>query len=228
MRTIEQLKTAYDKKKVGEIEKEAKSIQSKSKEFYVTFLELMFYLERTGRYKENPVYKKSRFEQYISFQFGITHSTYMDHRKAYNLFPELSLRYSPSMYASAVKKCGSKKVATVFKEVEAKEQELKRPVRVDEIKQIIHKHQKRIKPMAPRVDVAALQDRVVTEKENVKTLERVVLTKDEQIMKLKATVKRLQSENERLRKENEELMAMMAPIVDHFSDADDRSAVGVQ
>ena len=217
MRTFEELKTIYNGKKVNDIESEAKTNQGKSKKFYVQFLESLFYLERSGRYTENPKYKKSRFEQYISFEYGIHHQTYMDHRQAYQVYPDITFRHSPNLFALAKKKCGAKNVPVVFKEVKEKEQSLKRPIRKEEIQAIIINHAKPVRPPVPKPDVIQLQDKVKQTKEALKAVEKVVLTKDEQITKLKATVKRLQEENDRLRKENEELTAMLAPIVDRFS-----------
>ena len=76
MKSIKELKVKYDKQPITAIEKEAKSTQGRAKDVYSNFIEILFYLERTQRFKENSLYKKSTFNGYISFEYGLLYNTY--------------------------------------------------------------------------------------------------------------------------------------------------------
>jgi len=224
MQTIKQLKAKYDSQPIKAIEKEAKTTQVQAKDVYGNFVEILFYLERTQRFKENPLYKKSTFNGYLSFEYGLLYNSYHEKRLAMSNFPEFSKKYTPQLYSAIKKKCGSDKVAGVVKEIEAKDAKLKRPLDRAGIQEIIDKNRKPVKPKAEKPDVKMLQDKVITFQESSKKLEKVVMTKDEQITKLKATVKRLTDENEALRRENDELRALTYPIAIHFQDEPERAA----
>jgi hypothetical protein len=228
MRTYEELKKILDGKPIDQIEKGARENQGKAKDFYIQFLEHLFYLEKSGRFADNPKYKKSRFEDYIQFEFGLNHKTYQDHRLAYRLYPEITSRHSPNLFAKTKKLCGAKKVGTVFKEIKTKEKSLSRPIRKEEIQQIIVKHAKPVKPKAPKPDVVKIQDENDKVKCELQSVTKVLDAKDEQIIKLKATVRRLRQELETVRKERDELLAIMAPVANVFKDQMDRAAVAVQ
>ena len=218
MRTFEELKAKYDKMKVAKIEQEAKNTQGEAKDLYVALIEILFYLERSGRYAENPKYKKSKFEQYVVFEFGIHHKTYTNHRKAYLVNPDIATRHSPNLYALTQKKCGESKVPTVFKEIQKKEQTLKRPIRKDEIQTIINKYAKPVTPKPKTPDVLEWQDKAIKAQETLKVVEKEAMSKDQQITKLKAAVVRLQKENDDLRKERDELLNVMAPLAGIFKE----------
>lgn len=228
MQTIKQLKAKYDKQTIKAIEKEAKATQGQAKDVYYNFIEILFYLERTQRFKENPLYKKSTFQQYLPFAYGIRFTTYHEARLALSNFPEFSKKYTPQLVKAIKEKCGADKVPAIIKEIEAKDTSLKKPLPREGIQAIIDKNRKPVKPQTPKPDVKILQDKVVTFQESAKKLEKVVLTKDEQITKLKATVKRLTAEIEALKRENEALTAAARPIADYFMDALGGEAVAVQ
>jgi hypothetical protein len=238
MRTYEELQKIYDKKKVSQIEAEAKETQGKSKDIYVVFLETLFYLERSHRFRENPTYTKSSFETYIQAEYGMSHRAYLDHRQAYAIHPDIAFRHSPALFASAKKKCGAEKVGHVFKEVQKKERTLNRPIRVDEIKAIIHQNAKPTKPAAPKPDITTLQvqvEKTQQVEQELKAVEKTVLSKDEQIEKLKAAVLKYKTEAEEgkrykamydnllvkyeaLEREHEMFRDSLAPLVGLFAE----------
>lgn len=224
MRTIEELKKKYDNQPIKTIEKEAKSTQGQAKDVYSNFIEILFYLERTQRFKENHVYKKSNFQQYLSFEYGIRFTTYHEARLAYGNFPEFSKKYTPQLVNAIKAKCGAEKLPGVIKEIEAKDADLKKPLPREGIQAIIDKNKKPEKPPVPKVDVKALEDKATTAQESAMKLEKVVLTKDEQITKLKATVKRQAVEIAEKDRRIAELEAMAIPFVDYFQNAPEQRA----
>lgn len=228
MRTYEELKAIYDKKSIQEIETFAKGSQAKASEFYVSFLESLWYLERSGRYTENPKYAKSRFKDYISFEFGIRHSTFRDHRHAYQLYSDMATRHSPNLYAKTKQACGEAKVPMVFKAINAKEQTLKRPVRKEEIQEIINKYRKPGKATTPKPDVATLKSETAKYQAEARKMEKANRSKDEQIAKLRQAVKKRDSIIEKLEKEKSELLAKLSAITAQFRDTVKEERVAVQ
>jgi len=224
MKTIKELKAEYDSKSITEIEQEAKKTQGKAKEIHAEFIEILFYMERTGRYKENALYKNTGFPQYIEFQFGIRWATYHETRLALGNFPDFSKKYSPALVTSIKSKCGAKKTPAVIKQIEAKQAKRKTPLVREEIQEIVDKYRKPV-VVRPKPDIRLLKDQAIVAEQTVKEQGKVILTKDEQIVKLKATVKRLTAENAALRKENDELKAMMNPIATYFQEVPEMRAV---
>ncbi|MDY7037207.1 MAG: hypothetical protein SV375_13710 [Thermodesulfobacteriota bacterium] len=218
MKTIEQLKTEYDNKSIKAIEKEAKDTQGQAKDVYVRFIDLLFYLERTARFKENPLYKTSRFQQYLSFEYGIRYTTYHEDRLAHSNFPEFSRKYTPQLVKSIKVKCGSNNVAKVIREIETKDTGSKKPITRDAIQDIINKNRKPEAPKPVKLDPKVLENRLAKSQKAVKELASDGLSKDRQIAKLKETVKRLKAENERLKKENNELKALAGRIAEYVEE----------
>jgi len=198
MKTIKELKKKYDSMKIGEVEKKVKSVQDEAKGLYANFIELLFYLERTERFKDNHLYKKSTFKDYLSFEYGVRFKAYHQKRLALSNHPEFFPKHPLPLYSAIKSKCGADKVPEVIKGIEKKEFSLKRTLRREDIQQVIDKHRKPKAPGAPKVDVKDLKNQIVHSRDDAVQLRKIIVEKDGQIAKLKATVERLQAENDRL------------------------------
>ena len=168
MKTIKQLKAKYDNQPIKAIEKEAKTTQGQAKDVYFGFIEILFYLERTQRFKENPLYKKSSFHQYLSFEYGVRFTTYHDTRLALGNFPEFSKKFTPQLVTSIRQKCGAVKLPHIINEIEVKDDGSKKPLTREGIQIIIDKNKKPLKPKSEKPNIKVLQDKVITFQESLK------------------------------------------------------------
>lgn len=217
MKTIEQLKKQYNPKPIKEIENEAKKSQAQAKQLQEKMIEILFYLERTQRFKENPVYQKSTFREYLSFEFGMRFSTYHETRLALINFPELSKKYSPQLYRAIKTKCGADEVPRVVEEIkeeEKKKAKVKKAGKLprEAIQEIIDRHKKPAPPPVVKPSVRDLEIKLITVQESEKKLLKILDQKDRQIEKLKARVKALT-------KERDQLLGLLGPIVAHVKES---------
>ncbi|MBE9546923.1 MAG: hypothetical protein IMF10_05450 [Proteobacteria bacterium] len=160
--TKEQLKKRYDGKKIGEIEsgeiKENKYLSIKAQRDMVRALS---YLKDTERYKENPLYRKSDFANYLAGQYNMRENTFFESERAFTHYPEETKKYGVGLVAKVYRKCGARNEKKVFQEIEKAQGKLKTPIRQDEIESIIQKYSLPPKAKAPAVDYETLYLREV-------------------------------------------------------------------
>lgn len=230
MRSYEELKKVYDNKSVKTIEKEAMNHYGKSHSFYEKFIESLRYLQRSGRYTDNPKYKKSRFRDYLRYEFGMALNTYYSHYNAYRKYPKITTRHSPHMVATVQKVCGPK-ADKALQAITTQEEKLKRPIQKDEIQNIVNQYRKPLKSVPPKPDVTALKRQASEYQAQAREMEKESLTKDEQIAKLKKALKNrdatlalkdktIEEKDKRIAKleaQIDELVSQLSTIADQFS-----------
>lgn len=176
--------TAYDKKSIDEIEKIADRSCQLSKESRKKFIEVLYYLQFTSRFRENKLYKKASFKDYIYDQFHLRETSYHNEKAAFFQFPDEAVTIGPGVITKARQKCGALKVKKVLAEI------VKLPKQTPEkINKIIFAHAKPVKPKPTKPDAKQLgliSDRAV-EVAKQKTIEAESLKT--QVLKLKDTVK---------------------------------------
>lgn len=125
-----------DSMKIDYIEKKAKELRDQSRQRDVEFIEILNYLRVTKRYRENPKYAKVSFWVYTEEVFMIREKTYRERSKAYNMYPEYSVKYGVGLVSKIQRKFGAKKdVQKVFGQID----KLKDPRR-DQIEKVIEKN----------------------------------------------------------------------------------------
>lgn len=201
MRSIDELKELYDMKPIEEIETEAWDYRMGMKDIYTLFIETLFYLERTQRYKENPRYKKSEFREYCYYEFQIRFTAYHNARIAMQNFPAFTGRYSPGLVAVIKRRCGIDKLKTVIDQITVKEQKEKRLLAPDKITGIINRYRKPLNERAnQKPDYQTLSDKYIAATKTISELEAIIRKRDSRISKLIAANQRLKKENEKLKK----------------------------
>ena len=146
------LKTKFEKKTIGQIEKEIKGNLEKSiearKDAYLALNEL----KRSGRYKENPLYAKSSFKVYLEEVYTIKETSFTESVIAFKKYPNECKKLNVGVITKIRRVCGAKNASQVFKEIAAKEKTLKTPIKRGQIENIIEAHAK------PRAEVKAKPD----------------------------------------------------------------------
>ena len=187
----EKLKEKYDGKSINEIEKEVKlnkTLSLKAKKV-VTFA--LLYLRNSGRYKENPMYRKSSFENYLLGFHNIRINTFMEDARAFSKFEKESLKYGVGLVSKIHRKCGAKKEKMVLAEIKEAEKSLKTPIKRSKIEIIIQKHTAPKAPLVKQDYKKLYADEVrcheITKQKYADVAQELKKAK-EQIEKLKATV----------------------------------------
>lgn len=211
--TFEKIEKKYKDSSLADIETKCDKFASVSTANRRDFILALYYLDRTKRFKENPVYFTSTFERYIYDRFHLRYSDYNKERFAFISHPVASDKWGAGIIDKIKIKCGAGVIPDVIKKIE----DIKNPTS-DKIDKIIEQHTKQPKKEAgsgiPKKEVEAENiRRGKTIAEYLKTINE----KDDQIKKLEATVKSLQEENRRLKAENTELKEKMNKARDIFS-----------
>ena len=187
---IKQFKEKYDQKKINEIEKEIRQSNELSLEARKTAIFTLRYLEVTGRYKENAIYRKSSFKEYLIGQFCIRETTYRESFRAFDKFGEASIKYGVGLISKVFRECGTKKERQVIEEIQKAEKASKVPILKSKIETIIQKHAKPSPPAKPgykTLYVSEAKQHEITKKRLREAVQELRLAK-EQIEKLKATI----------------------------------------
>lgn len=136
-------KTKYDSMTIVEIEKEIQDNRELSIEAKKEAIKALCVLRSTGRYKENPVYKKSSFENYLMGQFNIRYNTFQEEARAFKFFPEETVKYGVGLVAKIHRVCGAKNEIAAIREIKAADNKTKAPIQRIKIEEIIQKHSTR-------------------------------------------------------------------------------------
>lgn len=190
------LEKKYSGKKISEIEKEITAKNELSLEARKTAIFALRYLETTGRYKENPTYKKSSFADYLMGYHAIRETTYREAFRAFDKFEAETVKYGVGLISKILKVCGAKKERQVIEEIKKTDEALKNPIQRDRIKIIINKHAKptpAAKPGYKALYVAEMRKHEVTRRRYKEALADLKEAK-RQIEKLKETVLKMKSQ----------------------------------
>ena len=183
--TREELRQRYDVMKIGEIESEIKEKHGLSFAAQKEVIYALSYLRASGRYKENPQYRKSSFETYILGQYNMKVGTFLENERAVLHYPEVAEKYGIGLVAKVHRKCGVKKAAQVFREIKEVQGSLKTPIKRAKIESVIEKHSAPLKPKVPAIDWRERYEREAAAHMDTK---RELKEARAQIERLKATV----------------------------------------
>jgi hypothetical protein len=79
---LDKLKKENDGRSIVDIEQEIKNNQLRNRATMIRMVELLYYLDRTRRFKENEGYKNSQWDHYLLDFYGMRPHTYIKYRNA--------------------------------------------------------------------------------------------------------------------------------------------------
>ena len=147
--TNDELKKQYEKKTISEIEGSIKENNQLSLEARRDAIFALAYLEHSGRYKENPMYRKSNFENYLKGFYNIRINTYMESKRSFMKHEAETIKYGVGLVSKIYRQCGALKEQKVLDDIHATEKGLKAPIKRDKIDAIIQKYAKPTPPAKP-------------------------------------------------------------------------------
>lgn len=180
----------YKKMKIEDIEKTVDVSVKQSRQSLTTVYETLEYLRTSKRFRENQMYKKATFWEYIEDRFTIREKTFRENVDAFLKYPEESLEFGVGLVSRVKRQCGKKNAKRVFQKIKVEQEKRKRPLRRDQIDNIINAESPKIKrsitawrEMYKAEKIAHEQTRAAL-KEAMNEIDR----KDTQIEKLKEAV----------------------------------------
>jgi len=183
----EAIRRKYDKKNIGRIEIECSRKGEISMATRIQQIEILIYLQRTGRFKENKRYAGSTFYRYLTDRFNILPGTFEKERRAILGYPEEVRVHGLGLVAKIQERC--RQPEKVFEEIKRFQDARKNPVKREQIEDIIVAHSKPIKLLPPQPPLPTRSELSGLQEEN-KRLKELLAERDEQIAKLKAALQK--------------------------------------
>ena len=208
---IEKLKKKYDGKSLNEIEKDIDSFSNTSHENRKAFIQAVYYLETTTRWKEDTRYKATPFKDYILERHNLRDGTYRKEKWAFMKYAkEAKALGGVGVILKMKQVCSDKAVPTVLKKIKVLERNAKRPLDRDQINSVIWSNRK------PSVSKAVVKPsvkefRAANDKlsQSVGDQNKLIKEQAEQIIKLKAAV----NEYKPYKKKYEDLLRAAGPLL---------------
>ncbi len=177
------LKEIYDELPIAKVEKTAISCQTSAKNIRKKFIEVLYYLQFTSRYKENKKYKNATFESYIYDQYHLRITSFDKEKIAFLLYPKQAVNLGPGIITKVRAKCGVLKTPKVLKEIQASQQT---PAKIEKI---IEKYAKPVKPTPVKPSISHIEKALDRSQEDTRQIVKRASDYLRQIDKLKNTVK---------------------------------------
>ena len=181
---LEKLKKKYDSKTITAIEKTIDISRNSEAKFQHDRIMVLYYLQRTSRYKENKMYKNSNFGEYLFDRHGMRIGTFNSHRlMIFNNLKHVK-KYGIGVVKKIYIRCGAANMPFVLAALD----NAKVKTRLD-IEKIILKHAKpKQKKTGPTV--SQLQAEIIAKDQIIADQRKIIEDQAEQIKKLKATIRR--------------------------------------
>ena len=181
---IKELKKENDHRNVRAIQAEIHDQQNKSRKAMIRRTELLYYLERTSRFREIKEYEKVSFRIYIQHEYNLLPGTYERERRAVFGYRKQVEDYGVGLVAKVLDV--TKKPEKVFKSINGLAKDGKRPANFRaKTEEIIEQNRKLHKP---KVIIPKLCHECEKFKAEIRELRKELNQKDEQIAKLKAAL----------------------------------------
>ena len=202
----------FEKMTIIEIENEIKSKNILSLEARKESILALLYLKRSGRYKENKLYAKSSFKNYLLNFYNIREKTFNESARAFDKFPKESVKYGVGLVSKVKRKCGAKKEKEVLKEIKAADKKAKKPIERAKIDEIIYKHSKPEQAKGPGYKTRYIEEARLHQITKTRYDEAIAELKaaTDQIGKLKATILKLKKFKDLMETIQEEAKPLMA------------------
>ncbi|MBA4369850.1 MAG: hypothetical protein C0403_19655 [Desulfobacterium sp.] len=196
---LEKLKEKYKNKDIIEIESLIEKTKINVESEREKLISLLFYLESTHRWRENPLYKNTIFPDYIKAKYNMTFNQYHAEKMAFIVFPKEVKKIGLGNTTRAIKNCGVYKAKETFKIIEKE----KKPTN-EKIIEIIKRHTPQ-KPIQIKPNISELKEKEERYIGIMKTDRQTIEDLETQIEKLKGTIIVLKARNKQLEQENENL-----------------------
>ena len=137
---MKKVESTYKKLSIKQLEDKGHNFKATATNARKDLIELLAYIQINKRWRENPMHKESTFWAYLLDVFNIRQGTFRRERTAFINYPEETKKYGVGVIARIQQECHVTKVPKVLKEIKAKEVELKKPIKRDQIDTIIQKY----------------------------------------------------------------------------------------
>ena len=225
MQIKDQLAKTYKDKSLKAVEDDARENQDKSMQHRRDFILALYYLQFTGRFRENLAYKKETFESYINDIFHLRIGTYNEERWAFIKYEDAAKTHGPGLVTEIKRKCGHGNVRKVIAEIDTAEKKSTAPLSKSKKEKIIFKNALPEKEKPRSEPKKVIEQKLDIAVENYRMANSTIKTKDEQISKLKSAVTKLKAENVELRAVIESYQAkdmMFKPFWSELTDVIER------
>jgi len=186
------LKKQYDARPIEELEDMATNSAQAWFESRVIFINLMFYFDKTKRFRENKQFKASTFEEYLRMNHGLSPQQYHQERIAYVNYPEETKAYGVGFVNKVRNKCGALDFPKVFKEIKKTEQSMG-ILEQQAINNIIEKHATKRQSTVTSLPAWILQKEIAIKEQIILDLNKRLKEISDQNKKLIKTIKKLKS-----------------------------------
>lgn len=178
----ESLNDMYGHMSLGEVEAIVDEAITWAVQYTAKGVGALFHLEQTQKFREDPRYKDSTFEDYLKYRFYMSYSKFRDLRISFNNYPREMLTYGPQVVAEVRKKCGALNAPKVFQEIQEGCNGL------EEIKATIEKYSTPAPPLDRPATIKSYESDVEKFRRLFIESQETVVEQAEQIDKLKKTV----------------------------------------
>lgn len=192
--SIDELIKKYGEESLDSIEKMIADDMKLAASAYRSYIEMLFYMEHTKRYKHSEGFEKATFDDYLRNKFNIAPHQYYAARKIYVQYPDEASWLGVYFLQKVQKDCGVEAIPMVVEEIREKESKRTTPLSVADREKIAMKYKKPPTPaeIARRFKNASYWKAKYLEcKRQLDAALQEIDEKDEQIAKLKATVEEL-------------------------------------
>jgi predicted nuclease with TOPRIM domain len=197
----EKIKKQFNGKKIGEIETEAGRHLKNSQHSRAEFIKVLYYLQRTRRFRENAKYKVSTFADYIQNEYNLTASVFEKEKWVYLHFEKEADIIGAGRVARIKQDCGNVRGKKVIKELLTLKKQKPKQFTLQKIDEVIEKNTKYKKPANAGGDKTGLQRQLQQLREENRSLHRELAERIAQIEKLKETLKKREAVIKLLEKE---------------------------
>jgi len=191
---IEELKKKYDGKPITEIETGCKKLAEKSSSNRKDFILGLYYLERTKRFKENPVYVHSTFEVYIRATYNLRYTTYNKERFGFIAHPSAAQKWGVGLISKIQHVCGAGKVPGIVEKIE-----MQKNITHEQIDRIITANAKDRPPKPEKKLIREVEAENIKKGKTIAEYIQTINEKDAQIARMRNTIAKLKAENDDLK-----------------------------
>jgi hypothetical protein len=185
--------TKFDPFNITELEAKVVQLSSSARESQKEMYEILEYLRMSGRYKENPGYKKASFWEYLDDVFSVRQGTYRENVRAYGKYGLFAVEYGVGLAAKIDRVCGTIRSKKVMDEISKTNASHKKPISRAKIEQIIQNNRDTKKIEKKYVDWKQMFDEESMAHEKTKAELKAaydtIMELTEQVEKLKTTAK---------------------------------------
>lgn len=163
---------------------------------YRSYIEMLFYMEHTKRYKQSPGFERSTFNDYLEHRFNLAPSRYYNARKIYVQYPDEAEWLGVHFLQKVQRECGVEAIQPVVEELAKIDKMRETPITVADKDKIVKKYKK---PPTKKSMKSALywRQKYNEVKKQLEIALKEIDEKDEQIDKLQTTVAMLKAKLKR-------------------------------